>query len=121
MRILHQITFTVDLATLPSYRETDRKGARRLLSGLDDGAFLIRPSRQNEYVCTLSIMTAVKMYNLGVEKKSDGTFAFSTVEENFQQPKLYSIGELITHYSKTPIYLSGEYIKLKDILSRSRQ
>ncbi|KAF2892372.1 hypothetical protein ILUMI_13800 [Ignelater luminosus] len=110
----------IDLATLSCYRETDRRGARMLLSGLEDGAFLIRPSRQTEFVCTLSIMTGIKMYNLGVEKRSDGTFAFSTVVEDFQQPKLYSIGELIDYYSKTPMHLSGKYITLKNILPQNR-
>ncbi|CAH1106045.1 unnamed protein product [Psylliodes chrysocephalus] len=48
------------------YRNTDRKGAKKLLCNLEDGAFLFRPSRK--YFLVLTLKKNGKYYNLGIER-----------------------------------------------------
>lgn len=105
----------------PYYRDTDRKGARMLLEGLDEGAFLIRPSRRDEYVCIFSIMHRKKMFNLGIEMDMDGALWFSNVAPDFEQPLFYSTEDIVNYYSIQPLYVSGETIFLKIILPSNKR
>ncbi|KAF5272293.1 hypothetical protein FQR65_LT04950 [Abscondita terminalis] len=103
------------------YRETDRKGAKMLLNGLEDGAFVVRPSRQSKYVCTLSIMHSKKMFNVGIEQNDDGMLVFGTVSNDVQHPMFYTVKELIEYYTIYPLHLYGEYIKLKNVLPLNKR
>ncbi|KAK5649291.1 hypothetical protein RI129_000320 [Pyrocoelia pectoralis] len=105
-----------ELKNLSYYRETDRKGARMLLTGLEDGAFIIRPSRQQKYLCTISIMHTKKMFNIGIERNSDSTLTFGDLNQDMSLPKFYAIQDIINYFSKNPIPLYGEYVKLKHLL-----
>uniref|UniRef100_A0A1Y1MI34 SH2 domain-containing protein n=1 Tax=Photinus pyralis TaxID=7054 RepID=A0A1Y1MI34_PHOPY len=110
-----------ELKSLSYYRETDRKGARMLLTGLEEGAFVIRPSRQNKYLCTISIMHTKKMFNIGIERNSDSTLTFGDLNENTNLPPFYTIKDIINYFTTNPIPLYGEYVQLKNILPPNKR
>ncbi|KAF5304338.1 hypothetical protein FQA39_LY09717 [Lamprigera yunnana] len=109
------------LTHAPCYRETDRKGARLLLTGLEDGAFIIRPSRQDEYICTLSIMYNKKMFNLGIKDNHYGMLFFGTCNGDIEQPAFFTVKDLVSFYCNNPIPLYGEQIMLKNILPPNKR
>ncbi|KAK4880873.1 hypothetical protein RN001_004192 [Aquatica leii] len=104
------------LKDTPCYREIDRKGAKMLLTGLEEGAFIIRPSRQSKYVCTLSIMHTKKMFNVGIEQGENGMLVFGSTSGEIKHPAFYTVKDLVAYYMIYPLHMYGEYIVLKNVL-----
>lgn len=92
------------------YRQTDRKGAEILLAGLENGAFLIRPS--NKFSYTLSIKDSKKIFNIGVIKESE---KYCCMIAMGQQANMFdSVQEMINFYLENPLHVrnGNEFITL---------
>lgn len=90
-----------DQDSLLYFRRTDRKGADLLLSGLDEGAFLIRPSKKYKY--TMSIKTRCKILHVGI---IDDNHTFQLQVSNGHEPKIFdNLKEMINFYLENPIHV----------------
>ncbi|KAJ8933098.1 hypothetical protein NQ318_010679 [Aromia moschata] len=82
----------------PFYRNTDRKGAKQLLRGLEDGAFLFRPSET--FFLGLTIKHSNHFYNFGLEKAENNMIRLNADGEI--SPEFGSLSEFVDYFINEP-------------------
>ncbi|XP_044757353.1 uncharacterized protein LOC123315642 isoform X2 [Coccinella septempunctata] len=104
----------------PFYRNTDRKGAIALLRDLEDGAFLLRPSRK--FFLSITVKNGGKYFNLGIEKTPQNKIFCG--EGMMRTREFYSLQKFLEHFEHNPLILQGERgleeVYLKKVLPLDR-
>lgn len=114
-------SFSDNLNDEPFFRNTDRKGAKQLLEGLEDGAFLFRRSHRPGFYLTLTVKHEKKIFNLGIIyannkfkcDANDGTLT----------PEFSSLREFISYFEREPLTIRNDNehsVYLRPVLPSNR-
>ncbi|XP_056633036.1 uncharacterized protein LOC130442719 [Diorhabda sublineata] len=89
-----------DINNEPFFRNIDRKGAKRLLANLTDGAFLFRPSEK--YFLVLTIKFNGKFHNLGIERTVDNKIRLNADMKSIS-PEFGTMRAFVDYFTKEPV------------------